>query len=116
MQDRVAVIQAHNFNDGGVKAVCFSGDAQKVVSVGKDGTLACWNWRSVVQTVISLKSYTVLLRIEHHGVISLELDPSMAFYFSTISRTTVISSVYCIKIINILYTFLFCLFCTLVSI
>jgi hypothetical protein len=47
--ERSVTIQGHNFNDGGVKAVCFTGDAQKVVSIGNDGTLACWNWSFLSQ-------------------------------------------------------------------
>ena len=48
------MIQAHNFSDGGVYTLCLTGDAQKVVTVGKDGSLACWNWRLVLLLILFL--------------------------------------------------------------
>eukprot|EP00118_Oscarella_pearsei_P015536 m.140476 g.140476 ORF g.140476 m.140476 type:complete len:1641 (+) comp38310_c0_seq5:24-4946(+) len=36
---------AHDYSTGGVAAICFTGDCQKMLCAGKDGSLSCWNWR-----------------------------------------------------------------------
>jgi len=43
-QDRTIKIPAHHYRKGGVTQVCFTGDSQKLLSIGADGVIACWSW------------------------------------------------------------------------
>ena len=43
--DRPITIHAHDFRCGGIQAIAFSADSQKMFTTGLDGSLACYSWK-----------------------------------------------------------------------
>ena len=36
--------QASNYRKGGISHICFSNDAQAIITASRNGTATCWNW------------------------------------------------------------------------
>ena len=39
------MLQAGNYRTGGLSHVCFTGDAQKVITTSCNGAISCWEWK-----------------------------------------------------------------------
>ena len=37
-------VQASNYRKGGISHICFSNDAQAIITANHNGTATCWNW------------------------------------------------------------------------
>lgn len=48
------MITPHHYRSGGCQHACFSADGQKVITVGNDKTISCWEWRYLSQSLLSL--------------------------------------------------------------
>lgn len=43
-QNKVMTVQASNYRKGGISHICFSNDAQAIITANHNGTATCWNW------------------------------------------------------------------------
>ena len=53
-QDRCVTITPHHYQCGGCQHACFSADGQRVITVGDDRNITCWEWRYVSNSIATV--------------------------------------------------------------